>query len=101
MEYTNVTTTIAPRGEMITNQVYQMLLLQMLLLAGDIESNPGPITMQEYRDMTPQQRKTVLKDDLSQLLHGIVENADEEVTLASVMNELRAIKAELIELKLN
>ena len=55
--------------------------------------------MQEYKDMTPQQRKTVLKDDLSQLLHSIVESADEEISLASILTELRAIKAELIELK--
>ena len=78
-----------------------MIIPLILLLAGDIESNPGPITMQEYKDMTPQQRKTVLKDDLSQLLQGILENSDEEIslTLTTIMTELRAIKTELVELK--
>ena len=96
-EYTNITTWLGPQGEQISNEVLQMFLLLLLLMAGDIESNPGPITIQEYKDMTPQQRKAVPKDDLSQLLHGIIEN--EEVSLTTIMTELQGIKTELIQLK--
>lgn len=81
------------------NNNYRMILLLLILLGGDIESHPGPVSLQQYRDMNAQQRKGLLKDDIAQLLSSIADTPQEEISLETIMIELRGIKADIAELK--
>ena len=71
----------------------------MLLISGDIEQNPGPVSREEFKGMNRGQRGRVTKQDREQLLTEMVEDEAGDATNNDVLAELKQIREELKEIK--
>ena len=60
-----------------TNNKSLLVLLMLLLLCGDVEQNPGPVSVEQYREMNRGQRGRVTKPDMELLLTQLVDNNED------------------------
>ena len=76
-----------------------LVLIFILLFSGDIETNPGPVSRDQYKEMNKTQRTKVSKPDLETLLTQIIDSNVEGGTNAEILKELKDIKREIQEVK--
>ena len=82
------------------NRDFMLILILILLLSGDVETNPGPVSFVQYKDMNKSQRGKVSKPDMELILNQLAEKNDGEGNLnADLLKELREIKNELKDIK--
>ena len=82
------------------NRDFMLILILILLLSGDVETNPGPVSFVQYKDMNKSQRGKVSKPDMELILNQLAEKNDGESNLnADLLKELREIKNELKDIK--
>ena len=88
-------------GRHQTNREFLLILLLLLLLSGDVETNPGPVSFDQFKEMNKSQRAKVLKPDMEMLLNQLAEKNDvgDGPSNADVLNELKEIKKDLLEIK--
>ena len=83
-----------------SNREFLLVMILILLLSGDVEKNPGPISLDQFKEMNKSQRGKVSKPEMELLLTQLAENNDEGGNPnADVLKELREIKKELKEIK--
>ena len=85
----------------VNNNKFRLILLLLILLGGDVERHPGPVSLEQFKGMNKGQRGKIPKPEMEQLLNALVdrEHTDEEATNNDVMAELRTIKEDLQEIK--
>ena len=83
-----------------SNTEFLLILILIMLLSGDVEVNPGPVSFDQFKDMNKTQRGKVSKPDMELLLNQLAESNDEESgSHADVLKELKEIKKDLKDIK--